>query len=112
MQIQPLFLTLGSLLNGRLFRIPQYQRAYSWGTKQRRDLFDDIDKVFEGGEEASHFMATIVALRRKKRRIAADEFVELEVVDGQQRLTTLLILMRATSKALDPKAKQHSKLVD
>ena len=55
MQIQPLFLTLGSLLNGRLFRIPQYQRAYSWGTKQRRDLFDDIDKVFEGGEEASSF---------------------------------------------------------
>jgi hypothetical protein len=112
MQIQPLFLTVGALLNGRLFRIPQYQRAYSWGTKQRRDLFDDIEKVFDEGEDASHFMATVVALRRKKRRIAADEFVELEVVDGQQRLTTLLILMRATSKALDPKAKQHSKLAD
>src|ERR1044072_4203164 len=112
MQIQPLFLTLGSLLNGRLFRIPQYQRAYSWGAKQRQDLFDYINKVFDGGEDASHFMATIVALRRKKRRIAADEFVELEVVDGQQRLTTLVILMRATGKALNSKTKPHSKLAE
>ncbi len=51
-------------------------------------------------------MATIVGLRRKKLRIAADEFVDIEVVDGQQRLTTLTILLKAIStrwRTADPK---------
>jgi len=42
MDIQPRHITLGELLYGQLFRIPQYQRAYSWGSKQRKDLFEDF----------------------------------------------------------------------
>ena len=90
MQIQPVFSTLGQLLAGKLFRIPQYQRAYAWGEKQRHDLFDDIEKVHNSGASGSHFMATMVGLRRGKISIAADEFIELEVVDGQQRLRAIL----------------------
>jgi uncharacterized protein DUF262/uncharacterized protein DUF1524 len=96
-QIQPQFQTVGQLLSGRLFRIPEYQRAYSWGKKQREDLFTDITKARQGGD---HFMATMVGLRRGVVTIGADEFVELEVVDGQQRLTTLTILLRALATAL------------
>lgn len=98
MQIQPQFMTLNTLLNGRLFRIPEYQRAYSWGFKQREDLFADIRKL--KGTDKGHFMATMVGLRRGTKKIAADAFTELEVVDGQQRLTTITVLLRALQKKL------------
>jgi hypothetical protein len=66
MKIQPQLLTLDQLLQGRLFRIPEYQRSYSWGAKQRADLFSDILRLAARGASAakegrpddeSHFMA-------------------------------------------------------
>jgi len=97
--IQPQLLTLNQLLNGRLFRVPEYQRSYSWDTKQRVDLFSDIEKARSTGGQ--HFMATIVGLRRGTRNILTDDFAVIEIVDGQQRLTTLIILLKATEMALD-----------
>ena len=98
--IQPQLVTLNQLLNGRLFRIPEYQRSYSWDTKQRVELFSDIDKARSA--DGQHFMATIVGLRRETRNILTNEFSVIEIVDGQQRLTTLIILLKATEMALDP----------
>jgi hypothetical protein len=98
MQIQPLFQTISNLLAGRLFKIPEYQRAYSWGQKQRADLFQDIRKVQQGDND--HFMATMVGLRRGKKVIGAAQYYEFEVVDGQQRLTTITLLLRAILHAL------------
>ena len=66
MNIAPEHCTLVKLLSNRLFKIPQYQRAYSWGTKQREDLFTDIRKSHEAQNDNEHFMATIVGLRRKE----------------------------------------------
>ena len=99
--IQPQHVTLDQLLYGRLFRIPQYQRTYSWHTKQRQDLFEDIQRTWAAGKERSHFMATIVGLRREKRTIMTKEYQLTEVVDGQQRITTLVLLLKAIAKALD-----------
>jgi hypothetical protein len=99
MQLNPKHLTLHGLFQGRLFRIPDYQRAYAWVSKQRNDLFDDILEVHKSGQD--HFMATVVCLQRDKRRIVADEYQTVDVVDGQQRLTTLIIMMKAIEKALD-----------
>ncbi len=101
MQIQPQYVPFGKLIANRLFLIPKYQRAYSWTSKQRRDLFEDIDKVEGKGQGFTHFMATVVGLRRgEPSTVGTDEFVHIEVVDGQQRLTTLTILLKAVSKAL------------
>jgi len=111
MQIQPVFSTVGQLLAGKLFRIPQYQRAYAWSQKQRQDLFNDIEKVHGFGVNGAHFMATMVGLRRGKIFIAADEFIELEVVDGQQRLTTLVLLLRAIATALSTSQLETEKKV-
>ena len=86
--IQPQHVTLDELLYGRLFRILQYQRTYSWHRKQRQDLFDDIQRTWAAGKERSHFMATVVGLRREKRTIMTKEHQVTEVVDGQQRITT------------------------
>ena len=97
MQLSPQHLTVAHLMQSRLFRIPDYQRAYSWGTRQRSDLFEDIRETARSGRE--HFMATVVALALEKRLIEADEFNVVELVDGQQRLTTLVILFKAIEKA-------------
>jgi len=109
MQIQPQHFSLGTLFNDRLFRIPEYQRAYAWQTKQRSDLFEDIIKVQASGNDAEHFMATLVGLRRRKISVAAHQYVEIDVVDGQQRLTTLTILLKAIGKALDRSDKVEAK---
>jgi len=99
--IQPQHVTLDQLIYGRLFRIPQYQRTYSWHRKQRQDLFGDIWRTWAVGKERSHFMATVVGLRREKRTIMTREHQVIEVVDGQQRITTLVLLLKAIAKVLD-----------
>jgi len=99
MNIQPQLLTFHQLVSDRLFRIPQYQRAYSWTHKERQDLFKDILNTFER-EGSTHFMATVVGLKRDSRTILATEFAVVDVVDGQQRLTTLVILLKAIEQAM------------
>jgi hypothetical protein len=97
LQLNPLHLSVAKLFEGRLFRIPDYQRAYSWQKRQREDLFGDIDEAYRSGRE--HFMATVVALARETRSIVADEFRAVELVDGQQRVTTIVILLKSIEKA-------------
>jgi hypothetical protein len=101
MEMQPQHISLGTLLHGRLFRIPQYQRAYSWQRKQRQDLFADIHRTWDKGNDTRHFMATIVGLRRERRTILTDDHQVIEIVDGQQRITTLIIMLKAIAIALD-----------
>lgn len=108
--IHPQYLKLSELLNKRLFRIPEYQRAYSWTSKERSDLFSDINKTHSKGTDAGHFMAATVCLRRKKQMLGTDEFQIVEVVDGQQRLTTLVILLKVITLALNPKDKMEKKI--
>lgn len=110
MLIQPKYLKLWELLTSRLFRIPPYQRAYSWEEKQRKDLFEDIERLGSSGDDTTHFLATMVGLNRGKKTIVTNEFQEVEVVDGQQRLTTLILIAKALSKALDDKKKHERKL--
>lgn len=112
MMIQPKYLKLNELLAGRLFRIPAYQRAYSWERKQRRDLFSDITRLRNTNGNAVHFMATMVGLNRGTKTIATTEFQEIEVVDGQQRLTTLIILYKSLSLALDLSDKDERSFAD
>ncbi len=100
LNIQPGYLTLDELLAKRLFRIPHYQRAYSWERKHRRDMFKDIKKLSDN-PTSFHFMSTVVGLRRQTKTIVTDQFSEIEVVDGQQRLTTLVILLKAIERKLD-----------
>lgn len=108
MQLNPKHLTVSKLLQGRLFRIPEYQRAYSWQKRQREDLFKDIVEAHRSGQE--HFMATVVALARDRRLIAAEEFSVVELVDGQQRVTTLVILLKALERALTDDDKAEAKI--
>jgi hypothetical protein len=107
-QLNPRHEKVAELLAGRLFRIPEYQRAYAWGRKQREDLFHDIGEAHRSGRD--HFMATVVALKRETREIDATEFSAVELVDGQQRVTTLVILLKALERALSADHKGEARL--
>jgi hypothetical protein len=109
--IHPQYLTFGTLINNRLFRIPEYQRAYSWESEQRKDLFDDIQKThLNGGSE--HYMATMVALSKSTKLIGTDEHQISEVVDGQQRVTTLILILKAIQKSLNRSNRLEGKTAD
>ncbi len=100
MLTRPDYFSLDQLLTRRLFRIPYYQRAYSWHSKQRADMFNDIENL-RGKPKGFHFMATVVGLHRETITIVADEYKKIEVVDGQQRLTTLALLLKAIERKLN-----------
>lgn len=104
-KINPQFYTFDEFLKGRLFEIPDYQRAYSWTSKQRKDLFNDIKKLYsyDDYEEGTrnHFLATVVCCnKRRKEKYGTELFEIFDIVDGQQRITTLIILLKSVHKKL------------
>lgn len=79
--------TVFKALNDRGFRIPLYQRDYAWGDNEISQLMDDLWHAFERGAKA-YYLGTLVVM------CVEDGGNILEVVDGQQRLTTLTLLYR------------------
>jgi len=77
--------SLKEIFENRVFRIPSYQRGYSWEEKERKDLIKDIENVI--GESHMHFTGTLVVTPSNNYESS------LDVVDGQQRLTSLLLLL-------------------
>ena len=109
MKIDPQNLTLSELLDRRLFRIPAYQRAYSWKDKQRTELFKDLLTLHRKQHEF-HFMATVVGVNRDRQALGTDMYQVVDIVDGQQRLTTLILLLRAIALALPTDDAERNRL--
>ncbi len=87
---------LFELFNGRIFRIPDYQRGYAWEEKQLIELWDDLDEIAKVGDEyKKHYIGTIyieeIQPAENERWLSSVKFNY--VVDGQQRLTTISILL-------------------
>lgn len=74
------------------FEVPDYQRPYAWTTEQAEELFDDLISAMKesraSGASSQYFLGSIVIIKEDKKP-------ESRVVDGQQRLTTLTILLAA-----------------
>jgi hypothetical protein len=99
--IEPRYANLQKLFADRVFRIPAYQRFYSWQHRQREDLFSDIEKLSASDSDQHHFMATIVCNRTgETKAIGPAEYAVHDIVDGQQRLTTLIVLLKCIEIAL------------
>lgn len=88
-------LALPHIFENRLFTIPDYQRGYAWEKKQVEELLKDIDHLMNDGVALRHYTGTLVI--SQPDGINEGEF---HVVDGQQRLTTLVTLMRVLSEHL------------
>ncbi|MCV7616352.1 DUF262 domain-containing HNH endonuclease family protein [Micrococcus luteus] len=84
--------TLFSHEGNVLYRIPPYQREYSWYKAQWEDLFEDLIEA-----EGAHFLGTIITLDQTTDTLEGNI---LHVVDGQQRLTTLTLLLAAVYSVL------------
>ncbi len=80
------------------FIIPIYQRTYSWTDKQCRQLWDDILRAGSSDVIAVHFIGSIVYVEQGLSQITHQ--APLLVIDGQQRLTTLSLLIEALAQAL------------
>ena len=81
------------------FVIPIYQRTYSWTEKECWQLWDDILRTGNNDDISAHFIGSIVYI--SKDIYQASRHSPLLVIDGQQRLTTLTLLITALAKALD-----------
>lgn len=101
-------LKLGDLFARKVFRIPMYQRGYAWGDKQLEDLWDDITDIEtdSNGEWHRHYTGMISLKEIPRNDIPVEEqwlkdkgFSFFDVVDGQQRLTTIVILLFELAKS-------------
>lgn len=98
MDIKPYDKTIREvLLSGRQFSIPRFQREYSWENKHYKEFFEDMINclVIESGNilTSSYFFGTMLFVGNYAE--GTDQLIE--VVDGQQRLTTITILFSALS---------------
>lgn len=94
---------LQTLFNNSLFRIPDYQRGYSWGTQQLEEFWSDLTSIFINQKHYTGMISKrLIPLselytRKDKYKnevwLAEAGYNVYEVVDGQQRLTTIIILI-------------------
>ncbi len=71
------------------FCIPNYQRSYVWEKDQVVDLLDDISSAYERNADSQYFLGSLVLRENKDSN---KSYIEHDVLDGQQRLTTLFLI--------------------
>lgn len=97
-------LTLNDLFaKDRTYSVPKYQRNYSWNEDQWEDLWFDIEDLEKSNYP--HFMGSIVLQETKDTK-------KLDIIDGQQRLTTLNILISAAISYIDELVKKGKDRTD
>ncbi len=113
-------LTLNEIFNNKLFRIPDYQRGYAWGESQLEDFWDDIINIKDGGK---HYTGLLTVEAIPKNYIENNEqweddtwlldsgYKAYHIIDGQQRLTTSIILLNTILDRFSDKdyIRYHSK---
>ncbi len=95
-------LSLQELFSKRIFQVPDYQRGYAWEERQVAEFLDDLRLLASSSPGYRHYTGTIV-LCSQSDEVEDDEGTSYEVwdiVDGQQRLTTIVLLLNEISRAL------------
>jgi hypothetical protein len=83
------------------YRIPEYQRPYVWDKDQVTELLDDVMQAKTSNPDSQYFLGSMV-LRRNTKEEGTTKYEEYDLLDGQQRLTTLF-LITAVVRDLTPK---------
>ena len=78
------------------FVIPIYQRTYSWTERECRQLWNDILRTGSNDAIAAHFVGSIVYIQKGLYQVARQS--ALLVIDGQQRLTTVMLILEALAR--------------
>lgn len=80
------------------FVIPIYQRTYSWGIKECEQLWDDILRTGSNKDITAHFVGSIVYVEKGLYNVSTQS--PLLVIDGQQRLTTVMLIIEALARTV------------
>ena len=80
------------------FVIPIYQRTYSWTERECRQLWDDIVRTGSNDAISAHFVGSIVYIEKGLYQVSSQS--PLLVIDGQQRLTTVTLILEALARQL------------
>ncbi len=94
--------TLTSLFAEAIYQIPDYQRGYAWEEKQWKDFIQDIDALVDE-DVTSHYTGTVVVYAARNARVldyGTKRLRVVDVVDGQQRLTTSCLYLAVIIRAL------------
>ena len=95
--------TIGKLFSDRMFRVPDYQRGYAWEKQQCQDFIEDLELV---GKSQEHFFGLLILQARSR---GSEPVVDhkghayrvYDVIDGQQRLTTVVLLLDAIRREME-----------
>lgn len=101
--IKQIFISL--LDDGKMFSIPIYQREYSWREEQWKDFFDDVRYSFQKGEIDTDYWGNILVFYNKDKN-------EYEIVDGQQRIVTILLFILSLGKKYEADEKLPLKFTE
>ncbi len=96
-------LNLDGVIEKGVFEIPSYQRGYAWQERQLKDFWNDLEHVSKLGDKF-HYMHSLT-LRESENEFENSAF---EIIDGQQRLATSLILLGLLAKITQNKDPKYS----
>ncbi|MGL2743826.1 DUF262 domain-containing protein [Helicobacter pylori] len=96
-------LNLDGVIEKGVFEIPSYQRGYAWQMRQLKDFWNDLEHVSKLGNKF-HYMHSLT-LRESENEFEDSAF---EIIDGQQRLATSLILLGLLAKTTQNKDPKYS----
>lgn len=102
--IDPKLKTIGEYLrleDSSIFSIPEYQRAYSWEIKHCDKLWQDIENFIDSGGSDPYFFGTIIVN-------CQEDDTKFSLIDGQQRTTTFILLLKALLIRLDTAIEETS----
>lgn len=88
-------ITFGDILDGKTqVEVPYYQRTYKWSKKQIEGLIGDLESLLDDDDDGAHFMGAVIVFQETESSRHARRYY---VIDGQQRLTTLSLLLLAVT---------------
>jgi len=103
-------LSISKIFSEKLFRIPDYQRGYAWGTRQLKDFWNDLIQL---ETDKNHYVGVLtlenvpdnkwISWEDDRWIVESKSFEPLYVVDGQQRLTTTIILIQVIIEHIEDK---------
>jgi uncharacterized protein with ParB-like and HNH nuclease domain len=104
-------LTVQKNFGSSVFHIPYYQRPYSWGVEDCDVLWSDLIQHFGDDPEDTYFLGVVVLAKNNTDKYKVEDNTDdvFDVIDGQQRLTTLSLLLRAL--VIKDKTKQEGKAI-
>jgi uncharacterized protein with ParB-like and HNH nuclease domain len=108
--------SISKIFTERLLRIPDYQRGYAWTNKQLKDFWNDLSQIEKG---SNHYVGVLTLEDVHEERfshwkddlwiIKSKNYEPFFVVDGQQRLTTTVILIQCILEAIDLQELNYTK---